>query len=60
MTPETVDRLLAVDDSTAPASGKFVARLSIAFEGWLDEMGLPLTDEQRAALADLRTEAGAA
>lgn len=60
MSPETAARLLAVDDSGDSVTAKLVARLSISFEGWLDEIGLPLTAEQRAALEDLRTKAGAA
>ena len=58
MSPDTIARIEAIKAPHADA--KFVASLCVMFEDWLDEIGLPLTADQRFALAALAGKAGAA
>ena len=53
MTP--TEALVALDDdSLAGPSGRIVARLTLTIEAFFDDLGCPLSDEQKQALAAAR------
>lgn len=59
MSPETAARLAAAESASLRPDARMVTTMSLAFEGFFEEMGCPFTPEQRAAIEQARSELAA-